>query len=36
MSENSKKLMPILASMSSKEDARAKKLEKKTYVSMTK
>jgi hypothetical protein len=36
MSENSKKLMPILASTSSKEDTHEKKLEQKTDVSMSK
>jgi hypothetical protein len=36
MSENSKKMIPIMASTSYKEDTRAKKLEKKTDVSMSK
>jgi hypothetical protein len=36
MSENSKKLMPIMVSTSSKEDTHAKKLEQKTDASMSK
>jgi hypothetical protein len=36
MSENVKKMMPIMASTSSKEDTRAKKLEQRTDVSMSK
>jgi hypothetical protein len=36
MSENNMKMMPIMTSMSSKEDTRAKKLERKTDASMSK
>jgi hypothetical protein len=36
MSENIKKMMPIMALTSSKEDTRAKKLEQKTVASMSK
>jgi hypothetical protein len=36
MSENNKKLMPILVSTSSKEDTRAKKREQKTIASISK
>jgi coproporphyrinogen III oxidase-like Fe-S oxidoreductase len=36
MREHNKKLMPILASTSSKEDTHAKKLEQKTDASMSK
>jgi hypothetical protein len=36
MSENNMKMMPIMTSMPSKEDTRAKKLERKTDASMSK